>query len=90
MSHTGQFMKNKAESGECLLDQTMVSKHTIFSLHWFISLPICLFLYNGVYYVVFKLSISDIIVIQQSSNGYRKQQSVLVIVSIILGLSEYK
>ena len=47
-------------------------------------------IYNGVYYVVFKLSISDIIVIQQSSNGYRKQQSVLVIVSIILGLSEYK
>ena len=41
----------------------------ISSLPWLISLSFCSFAYNGVYYDRFKLSISEVIVSQKSSNG---------------------
>ena len=42
------------------------------SLHWIIFLSDCSFLYNGVYQVVLKLSICDVIFSQKGSNGVGK------------------
>ena len=42
------------------------------SLHWDISISVCSFSYNGVYYDQVKLSVSEIIVSQKGSNGDRK------------------
>ena len=39
------------------------------SLHWLILLSFCSFLYNGVWYKVFKLSENDVIVSLKGSNG---------------------
>ena len=44
----------------------------ISSLHWIISLSFCSFLYNEVYYDVFKLSVCDFIVTQKRSHWTRK------------------
>ena len=49
-----------------------VFKFFISSLHWIISLLFFSFLYSGVYYVLFKLSASEVIGSQKSSNGERK------------------
>ena len=44
------------------------------SLHWIISLSFCSFLYNGVCFVLLKLSVSGVIASQKGSNGDRKLQ----------------
>ena len=56
------------------LNAAIVQYYFLSSLHWSISLSFCSFLYNGVYYDVLKLSLSDVIVVQKGSNGDRKIQ----------------
>ena len=46
------------------------------SLHWNISLPFYSFLYSGVYYNVFKLSVSDIYLSNLGTSTSRKKRNV--------------